>query len=573
MKRIKRENEMTFLNNNCFKISALILGFLFLILLFYSGCKIIKLQNCLNFVYILSVVLPLLIYFILYSDTKKNRIICSFIYLFLVLTTPFMFAKTFDQTVDGNSYHKIAIGYMKNGWNPVQESSIDWQQHRDIVHIPTNSKIDKWVDHYPKSTWMVAASMYSYTQGIESGKSINLLMMISLYLLGYSFFSQKFNKVKSTIFSIFISLNPILLSQMFSYYLDGLVGICFAIEFILLMMLDSCNKKSWLLWGLMLCICSIFVNLKFTGLLYSGVLAAIFYFYWLFKDKKNILKTFKDITLKFSTIFIIAICFIGANSYVRNFVDHRNPLYPLVGKDKEDIITTMQPQKFKNMNCIQKFGWSLFSKTENVTYQGNGPTLKFPFRLYQSELDTLYEAPDVRIGGFGPFFAISFVLGLLLYVIEMISLYRHKNPIFKYSLMFIIGIVVSCALVKEFWWARYAPQLYFIPVASLILSEFAFKGKIKHIIQTILSVILILNLSCYIKAYTRKFDDFKQVRNDLVELSKMSKVTLDFDYINKPVGVYFNLKDYNINFNVESIEPEEDVRWLISWKVRMRVND
>lgn len=561
------------LKNNCFKIFALIMSFMFCILFLYTSCKILKIQHCLNLVYVASVVFPLGIYFIFFDDSKKNRIICSLVFSFLVLIIPFLFSWTYDYTADGNSYHKMAIGFMKEGWNPIYESSLDWQINKDVIQIDPVTNINKWIDHYPKATWTMGATMYSYTGSIESGKSINFLLMVSAGLLLYSFFSTKFSKKISLLFSLLLIINPVLLSQMFSYYLDGLMGICFTIEFILLVLLDVCDKKSWLLWFLLLCDCSIFVNLKFTGLLYSGITAAVFYFYWLFKDKKNFWKIFKYITIRFSALFIIATCFIGLNSYVRNTIDHHNPLYPLIGKDKVDIITTMQPKVFGEINSIQKFTWSLFSKTENITYFSGDPNIKFPFMLYNKEIHTIYESPDIRIAGFGPFYAASFIIGLVFLIYGIVVLIRNKNRVLKYFVMALISIIACCIAVKECWWARYIPQFYCIPVMGLIILEYLFKGKKKCILQIILSLVLFANICCFLCTYPYRFRDFTKTRSDLVELSNMEKVNLDFDVHNLPFGVYFNLKDYKVKFNLITIDEDEPVRWFYSWKVRVKLDD
>src|SRR5699024_8732708 len=132
-----------------------------------------------------------------------------------------------------------------------------------------------------------------------------------------------------------------------------------------------------------------------------------FYFYWLLKyrKEKNFWLRFRNITFHFTVVFTIAIFFVGASSYVKNTIDHRNPLYPIIGEDKVDIITTMQPKKFNQLSMIEKFGWSLFSKTENVTYTSGDPEVKWPIKVYRSEIEELV-APDVRIAGFGPLFAL-----------------------------------------------------------------------------------------------------------------------------------------------------------------------
>ena len=60
----------------------------------------------LGLIQILSIIIPIIIYLFKDIDTKKSKIIVIIIYLFLLLIMPFVYNKTYDLTVDGNSYHK-----------------------------------------------------------------------------------------------------------------------------------------------------------------------------------------------------------------------------------------------------------------------------------------------------------------------------------------------------------------------------------------------------------------------------------------------------------------------------------
>ena len=71
--------------------------------------------------------------------------------------------------------------------------------------------------------------------------------------------------------------HQITLAQIFTYYVDGIMGICFTIELLLLMNIKPQEKINKEIFINLLSICCLFVNLKFTGLLCSGVIAAVFY--------------------------------------------------------------------------------------------------------------------------------------------------------------------------------------------------------------------------------------------------------------------------------------------------------
>ena len=134
----------------------------------------------------------------------------------------------------------------------------------------------------------------------------------------------------------------------------------------------------------------------------------------------------------------------------------------------------MQPKSFGEMNMIEKFTVSLFSRTQNVTYEMEGPFLKWPIKLYKSEVGELF-APDVRIGGFGPFFALIFLGSLVLLIAALIIFIKKEKNNLKYIILPTLTVIISMILVGENWWARYVPQLYLLPVGALILSIYVSK--------------------------------------------------------------------------------------------------
>ena len=168
------------------------------------------------------------IFFICFSFIFYYALILICLYLFLVVALPFFSAKTYDLTYDGNAYHKTAIAFMKEGWNPLYESARDFQQdHTTVIPINEKSKVDIWIEHYPKATWIIGALMYNLTDNIEAGKAVTIILTIMVLILSYNILSKIFSKKWTIIFSLLLTLNPIVLGQFFSYYLDGLLGICF----------------------------------------------------------------------------------------------------------------------------------------------------------------------------------------------------------------------------------------------------------------------------------------------------------------------------------------------------------
>lgn len=558
-----------------YKLSFMIILYMFSICILYNFFKIFKIIHCLNIIQCISVIIPILIYFkISKKSIKKTTII---IYLALILITPFFFTKTYDLTVDGNSYHKTAIGLMTEGWNPIYESSSDFNSNT-IGKLGENTKdsnllnkVNLWIDHYPKASYFIQAVMYSYTTNIESGKCIILLLDISLVLLLISLLEDKIGKTKSIIISILVGLNPIVLSQIFTFYVDGLMGILFAIELLLLSQTKIFEKKYDLNFLYLMCCCGIFVNLKYTGLLYSGLIAAVYYFYYLIKNKKNRLETFKNMTIKFSFIFIIAIGFIGCSSYIKNTIEHHNPLYPIIGKDKVDIITMMYPDNYENKNGLERFINSIYSKTENLSRNNGNTTIKNPLIIYKSEIDSI-ALPDTRIGGFGPLFALITSTSMLLLIILLIKIMKKEKIKINYNIiLFITSIILSIILVGESWWARYIPQLYYLIFIIIYIFYKNIKNtKFKNVLISILLVIVLTNSSLFIYNRFKDIDTFKNIKEDLNYLSYQKNNELKLSNT-ELYGYYYNLKDKNIKYIINNNLKEDEIRYIYSWRIKLRL--
>lgn len=565
LKKIFKSNSMNF--------ALMLLGYLITVLILYSISSILNINGIFTFIQIISLLLPI-IYVIKRKNNKNIGIIIS-IYLVVLLLVPFIYNKTYDLTIDGNTYHKTAIAFLKNGWNPLYETSKEFQENnKNVIKIEDETKIDLWIEHYPKATWILSANIYNMTGNIESGKCITLIMMIILFIIAYNVLQIFLSKTISFMLSILLTLNPITLSQIFTYYLDSIMGICFTIQLIILMIINPMKKQSNILWFILLSISSIFVNLKYTGLLYSGIISAVYYFYWLIKYRKNknFWKKFGLITRNFVIVYLTAILLVGANSYIKNTIEHKNPLYPLFGNQKVDIITTMQPKKFTNLSNIEKFAYSIYSKTENITYNDEGPTLKNPFIIYNEEKEAL-ELPDTRIGGFGPYFALGFTLSIILFIFSLIIIIKKEPDKLKYILLPLFTIIISIIAVGESWWARYIPQLYIFIIGTLILMFYILKyikyKKITKIVLSSMIIVVMINILILVNVNSKKISTFKTINEDIKTMKKMNNLELKTSTKDN-YGYYYVLTDNKVSFKkIEELE-ENEIRYMYNWRIQIK---
>ncbi len=576
---MKNEKTMTLpKRNESMYLVVMLSGYFLSVLLLYTIFQFLNLtKNCFTLIQIISIVLPIIVYLKKGKSNPHQKYIL-FGFLFLLLVLPFLYNKTFDITCDGNSYHKTAIAFIKNGWNPLYEDSRSFQEkNKNVIPIAEDTNIDLWIEHYPKATWILAATIYNMTGNIESGKCITFIFSLMLWIISYYCLRKIIDKKWSILVSSLIVFNPVVLSQIFSYYVDGIMGIFFGIELFLLFLVNPMKKQNPFLWLMMIACCTIFSNLKFTGLMCSGVIAAIFYFYWFWKyrKEKDFPLRFRNITFHFIFTFLIAILIVGSNSYIKNLVDHHNPLYPLMGEGKVDIITTMQPKSFENKTAIEKWMISLFSRTKNVTYYDKAPILKLPFKVYRSEIDEL-NVPDIRIGGFGPLFALGLLASIITFGIAFVMFIKKKKKSCFYVILPILSILLSMILLKESWWARYVPQFYLLPVGAILLGGYVLqtihKNKWLRGCIWITVLILCMNVGIFLYASSKQIVTFKEINDDLVELSNMDNVKLKIS-TSDLYGYYYTLNDHNIHYQVVDQIDQEKMRYMYSWRLEVEINE
>ena len=564
------------MKNESMKLFTMLSGYFLSVLLLYSIFQFFKIQN-LSLIQILSITIPIISYLIVNKKNQiKKQLITVVLYLLILLIIPFTYNRTYDLTVDGNSYHKSAIAFIKSGWNPIHETMRSFQKNNnDIIEIKKGSRVDLWVEHYPKATWIIAATMYNMTGSIESGKCITLIVAIMLLIISYNCLNTILSRKWSSIISILLVLNPIVLAQFFTYYVDGLLGMLFAIELLLLMQINPKEKINKTIWLSIIATCCILVNIKFTGLLCSGVIAAVYYFYHLIvnrKDKKW-LTIFKRLTISFTIVFGLSIFLVGANSYVKNTIDHHNPLYPIIGKDKVDIVTTMQPKSFKNKSKIEKFLISTFSRTENVTYKDT-PKLKLPIKVYRSEIDNLY-IPDARMAGFGPLSALVFIVSIVLFITSGIILIKKEKENSKYLILPLISIIISAILVGESWWARYIPQFYLLPIGTLVTLIYLRKYYDKLLLKLIsygFILLIVANISFFLYVDYQEIKTFSSIYEDIEEIKEMDKPEISISSSDL-YGYLYTLNDYDVDYILVEDVPDDVHQYMYYWRLEVKTSD
>lgn len=537
---------------NILNLAMIILTFIFNVLLITTLELIVKIPiNKFGFVF--SVILTLIeMFFLLKKQNNKikNIIINLGIFLIILFISIFVAGNICDCSFDGNTYHKTAIGQLKNGWNPFYESLKEFNQSEKNV-VTMNRDQSLWTDHYAKGIWYFAANVYSITGNIESGKCLSLLIAVVTFIFAYTVFSNKFRKVLSILLSVLIAFNPVFISQFMTYYNDAILGNCIIILiFILTMIIDkdyeSRKINNFILLGMTLVI---LINIKFTGFAYAGIYCLFYYIYTILnkEERKRNLKMF---TITGIVAVIIGACIIGYPTYIKNTIEHGNPFYPLMGEGKIDIMINNTPTGFLEMNKIKRFTVSTFSKAYNTSNKGEKLyEFKLPFTFYADELSKA-KNEDTRVGGYGVFFSgillSSFISGLF----ALVVLIKKRKNIVQY----IIPVIATTFLIiifDECWWARYIPQLYLLPFIVLAMLEEIKKINIVKYIKYFILFFIVMNI--YLSANIICYDmSTKYLENEsAIEAMRNSKETV-YVNIGRFTGSLFNIADNAKEYQIVS---------------------
>ena len=389
-----------------------------------------------------------------------------------------------DYSYDSLAYHQEAVIAIKNGWNPFYQSN-----------IPMNL----WVMHYAKASCVFAGSIFKLTGRIESAKILSSFLPLILLVLSFGTFYliTKRKMILSAFAAIILVLNPVVLGQSFTYYVDSMLGI-YVIFLIINLVLILFFKDLTLFKYLTLVNVAIFLaNIKFTGLAYAGVILLAFLISsFFFNDKKYNIR----LLIFLICSLVITVGVVGFNPYVTNTINNGNPLYPLAGKGKINIMTNNTPLDYRYDGQFEQFYKSMIAVPSIKNPNGKPATSVGELFMVNKNVLKFYAGVDARMRGLGVysiiFLPISFI-GLL----YLLATCRNKKALIYsgLTLVFTIGTLLAAG---SFWWARYINFIWLIPVGvgTLMILK---KSKISKIIGILLLILLFVNSAILIPTMIR----------------------------------------------------------------------
>lgn len=502
-------------------------------------------------------------FFLIINDDKKKILTHSLTAAIIIIFLINFSQGIIDGAWDSESYHKQAVGFLKNGWNPVYQSNLEYNA------LSRNNKYPKdfsmiFSETYPKAAWYFSAVIYSLTGKIDAGKMYNLLFAVITYLFFSEYMKKKrFHRYQYGLIAFIVAFNPILLAQFETHYVDGIVS-CVVMLLMLLFMqvIDGRDDiKSWLNIGSLIIIGC---NLKFSGALYVGTLSIGFMIYYILINKENRMRCF----IRFKYLFLSALIsffVVGFSPYITNVMRYNNLLSGAVGGlnsqsifQGNNLISSESMEYFfgiKGLSNTQMFFLSLFGKMSHGQIDNISSLLKIPFTFQYDEIKQ-YFIPDPRIGGFGIFFSGIFLLSIVAIImyIRQQSLLKEDKKAINLSMLFLGIIFLEVLFLPATYNARIVGYMYFFVYAGTFLSFLLFnKSKLMKYkyIAIVICIFSILNIAPYSYPIVSKLDqsiDTKSTLQFLKEESEMNKhIKISF-YKDEFSGMHYTLQDHGIKY-------------------------
>ena len=455
------------------------------------------------------------------------------------------FAQLFyDISNDGQMYHIESAYQFKNGWNPFHHL------------LPFGFREGIWLNHYGKGTEAPQGAVYALTNHIDSAKGTNIMLLIGSFAVCMSFFTrtEKFTAAKSVFLSILFSFCPVTMYQLVSTYVDGQVGsllLCFIM--IGALFFYEMNRYFLILLSSVLIV---LINIKFTSVVFAGIFAVgLFAALYFGKQAERLKKVF--ITSALAGIFAFAV--VGYFPYIRNIVEFHDPLYPGMAKLKSEAARN-SPDSFAGMSGPRRLFTSLFTHTSDLhLYVDKNPVvpLKIPFTFNKLDIFNACKPYVVIMAGMGPFFSGLLLLSFIFYLALARRLLDRR--LFITGTIALLTVWASVFIISEAWWMRYIPQIWFIPLIIVVMTELLNIAWVRKV-RTICYVIFFINLSFSLVTLPFTLYATAKINYQLDQLKATHEtVQIDFDYFAAD-----RIRFFERNIPLTIVEShDEGTRWLL----------
>lgn len=460
-----------------------------------------------------------------------------------------------DVSCDGQAYHGAAIMQLVEGWNPLTD--------------PTRAECDfpERIVNFPKGPWYISAQLCLLTGNCEAGKASGLLLIEGTFLIAcYAFLRHTaMGALKASILALLLAANPVSINQALSYYVDGQLASLFAA-----LVVCSClmlRERRMFLYAYVAILVAVLCNVKLTGLVYAcvfgGMLGVVVCLWRRFR-------LFPAIASTYLAGVLLTLLVTGYNPYVTNYRQWHNPFYPyglgeFQKKYEKGFVEHQMPAVFRGRNPLFALAWSIFGECNNDFYYPNksftGGPLKIPFTVSRDELQSLVHG-DARIAGWGPLTGGIFIIAVPGFIFACA---RGKAGEWKFGAGLALCLAVTIALVAYSWWARYAPQVWFLPVlalAALWTSDALSARRIGHGLAVLMAVNIALVAAVYFSYVSSESRTLRQQMKQIAAFPQPVNVSFGYYPFNR-----LRFREAGISFTAVDRIPPDKKQMILAGRV------
>lgn len=376
--------------------------------------------------------------------------------------------------------------------------------------------------------------------------------------------------------ALVVALNPVVINQMCTYYIDWTLYTLLVIFLInmYLFFVKGIQRALHIDLLLLFFIPAIKFNIFFWVVLWGGIC-----FFALLR-KSRYKHSFR-LTAVCTVVVLLGIGVGAYNPYLTNWKEHGSPVYPLSGNGKVDIMDCQVLPAIRGKSNAEA---ALISVASNPS----DDMLSEDIHVFGiSKIDILSSvASDVRIGGFGIFFFEAILLSIVLFVCT-----GHIRRM-RWYLSVLVGLLVSLVILPSGWWARYVAFFYLFPFVMLFYAErFGLKTRFSRglhiLILSLLSADIFICLSGlavknivyketidYVlekmesspgeaKLYTRNYSFLDKLERRSIPY-KLFPDTEMKDKLDIPCPIYMNRTDFDFETDqpwILSLRPSFQLKW------------
>lgn len=450
-------------------------------------------------------------------------------YFFIILCFFWIFYFIWDISSDWNTYHLYSILKILE-WKKVIYDSF-WEYF-------------KYLDFYPKHIEIIF-SWFSSVFWLWQERLFKVFLIISSFL-NYLYLLKKLDKKANFInilIWIFLILNPVVIYQFFSLYIDDVLYLLFLNGAFYIFIWE------YILWIALFSLCAwAKINYSVFSLIW---LTLSYYFRNIYILKSKFFKNFKiDFLSKKMVLIITFLAILWLHQNILNTFKFQNPFYWFIwsGKEFSSSMANDKPPLLKE-NKLSEFYYTYFSYS-NIDCKITNKCLEtFDFTninwlkkfISSYKLSYIY---DLQTSWFWNLFIFIFIINLIIIFYIIFSKIKQKNFDNEFKILAFLSLFLIIILIlMPIYWARYISLIWIFSILWIIFCKNNFIKKFS-IILIFINLVLILWVNWYF--YANKFIfELKQKNAISSEVKKTDEIFVYKNDDTKSFSEFNFLSKYN----------------------------